>query len=318
MAADDGGSGQRWQADGVRESPGVDEAPVADPPFTVARFVRPYRGGLALVLGIVAVNAALGLANPWLVQQLVDRVLLARRADLLWIFAAVFVGVAAFRFATGILQGQVYTAVSSRVLLDMRRDFLEPLQKLSLRFFAGARFGDLIVRFNRDLSQVQEFATGSLPGFLTSALTLLGVFACGLAYDWRLFLLAGAPFPFALLLAGLYRGRIRESTKELRELSSDLAHVVTEGLTGVRTVRSFGREKRELSKFVASAHRLLRASLAFQRTSSMASGLPRLCLVASTVIVSLVIARPIAPWDLHHDSATTVPSRWQARISDRH
>ena len=85
---------------------------------------------LSIVLGILGVGTFLGLLNPWFIQQLIDRILLEARPDLLWIFAAAILGAAAFRFGLGILQAWVYTAATSLVLLDMRRDFLEHLQRL--------------------------------------------------------------------------------------------------------------------------------------------------------------------------------------------
>jgi ATP-binding cassette subfamily B protein len=253
--------------------------------FTVARFLRPYFGRLTLVLAILGFNAFLGLLNPWLVQQLFDRVLLARRLDLLWWFGAVFVSVAVVRFAIEYVQAQTYTRVSTRVLLDMQRDFLAHLARLSLRFFAGARFGDLMTRFNRDLGQIQQFATGLLPSLVTSLFTLVGALAWGLWYGADLFLIACAPLPIALIVARLFRKRVEMQTRRLRELSADVANSVTETLTGIRTVRSFGRERGEIARFVRRSHQFLRASLGFQRTNSLASGLPRMCLVASSVII---------------------------------
>src|SRR5882672_776530 len=253
--------------------------------FTVVRFLRPYFGRLLLVLAILGLNAFLGLLNPWLVQQLFDRVLLARRLDLLWWFGAVFVSVAVVRFAIEFVQAQTYTRVSTRVLLDMQRDFLAHLARLSLRFFAGARFGDLMTRFNRDLGQIQQFATGLLPGLVTSLFTLVGALAWGLWYGADLFLIACAPLPIALLVARLFRKRVETQTRHLRELSAKVTNTVTETLTGIRTVRSFGRERGEVARFVRRSHEFLRASLGFQRTNSLASGLPRMCLVASSVII---------------------------------
>ncbi|MBK7876828.1 MAG: ABC transporter ATP-binding protein [Planctomycetes bacterium] len=257
-------------------------------PFALRALLARRGGGLALVAALLVLNAVLGLANPYLVQALVDRVILARRPDLLWGIAAAFLGVAAVRFGISLAQGQVYTALSSRVLLDLRREFLARLQTLSLSFFAGARYGELVVRFNRDLAQVQEFATSTLPSLATSALTVVGVSILGLAYDWELFLLAVSSFPIAMLVARLYRGRIEGLTRSLRTQSGELATTVNETLVGQRTVRSFGRERRELAKLVERGHALIRTSLAFQWTNAWASGLPRFCTVISTVVVYAV------------------------------
>ena len=254
-------------------------------PFSLRAVLRRRRGALLLVALLLAGNAGLGLVNPWLVQAFVDRAVLAKRADLLAPIAAAFLGLAAVRFGIGLVQGQVYTAFSARVLLDLRREFVERLQGLPLSFFAGARYGELVVRFNRDLAHVQEFATSTLPSLATSALTVVGVAVLGLAYDWDVFLLAALPFAAALVVARLYRARIERLTRELREQSGELASSVNETLTGQRVVRTFGREKREVAKLLGHGHALLRTSLRFQWTNAWATGLSRYATVIATVVV---------------------------------
>lgn len=267
------------------------EAPAQS--YSVLRFLGPYWPRLGLVFAIMVVSTFLGLLHPWFVQLLIDRILLEAREDLLWIFAALLLGVALFRFGIGVLQTYVYAGLTSRILLDMRADFLAHLQTLSLRFFGGARFGDIITRFNRDLSQLQEISTGALLGFVTSCLTLIGTIAWALAYDWQLFLIAAIPFPFALLVAWPFRRRIRRLTQDLRELSAQLASMVVEVITGIRTVRTYGRERKELSRFVGKGHELVRKNLSFQITHSVAGGLPRTFVVISSITVYIVGGRQV-------------------------
>ena len=268
-------------------------APIETPKhrYSVLRFLKPYIPRLSIVLGILTIGTFLGLLNPWFIQQLIDRILLEARPDLLWIFGAAILGAALFRFSLGILQAWVYTAATSLVLLDMRRDFLEHLQRLPLKYFAGTRFGDIVARFNRDLSRLQEVSTGALLGLLTSAMTLVGTISWALWYDAELFAIAAIPFPFAVAVAWPFRSKIRSLTEHIRELASDLSSIVAETISGVRTVRQLGREKKEAAKFMAKSHQMIRKILSFQITNSFASGLPRLFVVTASVIVYTVGGR---------------------------
>jgi ABC-type multidrug transport system fused ATPase/permease subunit len=267
-------------------------------PYSARRFARRYAGRLAATIALTASATFLGLANPWLVQQLFDCVLVAKRAELLWTFAVVFLGVAALRFALEVLHGQIYSATASRLLLDLQRDFLAHLERLPLSYFAGARFGELATRFQRDLGQIQQFATGVVPGLLASSMTLVGAIAWGLSYDPRLFALACAPLPIAVWIARRMRGRVEEWTRRTREHAGAVNSDVAELLGGMRTVRSFGRERGALSRFVGRSHELLRASLGFQRQSSIAAGVPRMCLVAATAVVYVAGGRSVIGGEL--------------------
>lgn len=256
--------------------------------YTILRFLRPFRGRLVVVFAIMALTTAAGLANPAILQVLIDDVFAARRPDILWRIAAVLGGLALARFGLSLLQARLYSSITARVLLEMRRDFLAHLTTLPPRFFAERRFGDLIVRFNRDLAELQQVSTGALLAFVTNVLTLVGTVAIGLYYDWRLFCLASVPFPVALLLARPFRGRIRRLTEALRERAADLASAVVESITGMRTVQTLGREEAEVERFRERGEALARNIVSFQVTNTLATGLPRTCLVASTLIVYVV------------------------------
>ncbi len=262
----------------------------AQPPQPVARygllpFLAPYGVRLALLLGILALTTCFGLLQPFLIQQLIDRVLTEGREELIWIFPVAIISLATIRFSLGVVHATMYAAVTARVLLDMRVDFVEHLQKMSPRFFSGTRFGEVIIRLNRDLTQLQELSTGALLGFVTHVLTLIGVVIAALLYQPKLFLICAIPFPVALAIGFAYRGTIRRLTESLRQLAADLASQVMETLSGIRTVKTHGRERGELARFLHIGHQMIRKILTFQRTRAFASGLPRLCLVFSSAIL---------------------------------
>lgn len=256
--------------------------------FRLMPFLGPYRGRLALLLAILLTTTALGLAQPWLVQQLIDRVLLGGRADLIWVFPVAVLSIALFRFGLGVIHASLYASVTARVLLDMRVDFLEHLQKMSPYFFTSTRFGEVIIRLNRDLTQLQELSTGALLGFVTHLLTIVGVIIAALLYAPGLFLICALPFPVALAIGWAYRGPIRRLTEMLRTLAANLASQLMETLSGIRTVRTHGRERGEIARFLSIGHPMVRGLLSFQRTRAFASGLPRLCLVVSSAILYTV------------------------------
>lgn len=263
----------------------MSKMPPTGPRYGWLRFLRPYQMRLALVLGVLIVTTGLGLLQPFFIQQLIDQVLLQGREDLIWIFPVAILTIATIRFGLGVFHAMMYASITTRVLLDMRVDFVEHLQKMSPRFFSGTRFGDVIIRLNRDLTQLQELSTGALLGFASHSLTLVGVTTAALLYQPKLFLICAIPFPVALAIGFSYRGPIRRLTRTLRQLAADLASQVMETLSGIRTVKTHGRERGELARFLNIGHQMLRKVLQFQRTRAMASGLPRLCLVISSAIL---------------------------------
>lgn len=237
------------------------------------------------MLFLLIATALCGLLAPWIVQYIVDRGVLARSERAILVGSAALFGVALLRLWIGWTQGQSYIALSSVVLVRLRARFLEQVQRVPWPEYSSATFGEFTTRFQRDLSVLQEFATAALPALVTNVLTLAGVIALGLWYAPQLFVLSLAPLPIAVLFARLLRPRLDARAREMRERTGQLSSAVTQTILGQRTVRSFGRERGEVLGFLSRAHELLRRSLAFQRTSALASGVPRVLFGLSTAIV---------------------------------
>jgi ATP-binding cassette, subfamily B, bacterial len=266
--------------------------------FQLAGFLRPQRGRMALLLGIMLLATASGLVSPMLLQILIDDVLMARQPGLLWWFALGLPAFAVLRFVLSYVQARVYARVTASVLLDLRHDLLGHLLRMPIDFLASRRFGDLMVRFNRDLAQLQDLATSVLLAFMIQVLTLLGTLGLALWYDPVLTGWAIIPLPIALLIAQLFRGRLERQTKGLRERSADLASTVVETVMGAREVRALGREPEQLERFHAQGTDLVARAVGFQATSVFATGLPRLCQVAGTVVIWVLGGRKVISGEL--------------------
>lgn len=250
--------------------------------------LAPHPWRTALVLFLLIATALCGLVAPWIVQSIVDRGVLARSERAVLIGSAALFGVGLLRLWIGWTQGQSYIALSSLVLIRLRARFLEQVQRVPWPEHSSATFGEFTTRFQRDLSVLQEFATAALPALVTNVLTLVGVVGFGLWYAPQLFALSLAPLPLAVLFARFLRPRLDAQAREMRERTGQLSSAVMQTILGQRTVRSFGRERGEVRGFLSRAHELLRRSLALQRTSALAGGVPRVLFGLSTAIVFAV------------------------------
>ena len=119
-------------------------------------------------------------------------------------------------FVLNVVSGLRYTRVSAEILFDMRLALYAHLQRLSPRFYARTRLGDIVARINNDISEIQRVAAEAALAWVGNVLFLVGSLAMMVWLDWRLALVALAPMPLSLWALVHYRRRLEGRVAELR------------------------------------------------------------------------------------------------------
>jgi ATP-binding cassette subfamily B protein len=256
-------------------------------------YVRPQAGRLAAVLSLSLLGTVLALYVPLLSRDLVDRAILGRDLHSLWRVVAAFLGLTLAGFALNVGSGLVYTRVSAEALFAMRLDVYRHLQRLSPRFFAATRLGDVVSRLNNDVSEVQRVAAETVLASVGNLLFLAGTLLMLGLLSPRLLLLALLFLPPSLLVLVRYRRRLADEVGVLRERSADIGSFLIETLAGLRLVVASNAEAREASRFREKNASFVRALLSMQLLTYLSGGLPGLILALGTAAVFLVGGREV-------------------------
>lgn len=249
------------------------------------RYIRPYWRRLAAIVGISLVSTTLSLWLPYLTKILVDDALVARDAAALRDTVWLFVVAGALGFVLSVASGLKYTRVSAEILFDMRRDLYEHLQRLSPRFYASTRLGDIVSRINNDVGEIQRIVAETALAWFGNVLFLVGSVGVLVWLDWRLCLVGLASLPPAAWTLVRYRRQIEARTADLRERSADVGTFLIETLQGMRTVVTSGAERREVARFTRLNDAFIATLMGVQRTHYVAGGLPSLVIGAGTLVV---------------------------------
>src|SRR4029450_3999344 len=110
----------------------------------------------SLVFAISLISTATTLAVPYLTKDLIDRALVGRDPGELRRIVPVLAPLGVLSFILNVASGLRYTRVSADILFDMRLALYEHLQRLSPRFYARTRIGDIIARINGDIGEIQR------------------------------------------------------------------------------------------------------------------------------------------------------------------
>ena len=223
-------------------------------------FLRPYRAGTiwSLVLAAFAMGATV--AIPWLTGRGIDAVTRGDRHDLR-LYAGFVVLAALGRVVLSVARRLVSGRVSLGVELDLRNRMYAHLQSLELGFFARQQTGQLMSRATVDLAAVRFFLGYGLVFIAQSALTILLASAAMFLLQPSLAALALLPVPFVVLVAARYGRRSRPALTEVQQRIAELTADVEENVSGVRVVKAFAAEDRQLERFRGSVARVFGQSM---------------------------------------------------------
>ena len=226
-------------------------------------FLRPYRRGVALSLLLAAAAMGTGVAIPFLVGRAVDAV---RRGEPdLWPVAAVIVGAGVGRLVFSVVRRLVAGRVSLGVEYDLRNRMYSHLQSLELGFFDAQQTGQLMSRATVDLQAVRFFLGYGLVFILQSLVTILVAAAVMIVVDPFLAALTLAPVPLIVCVAARYGRKNRPASQEVQQRIAELTAEAEENISGVRVVKAFAQEARQLARFREAVARVFAQSMVSTR-----------------------------------------------------
>ncbi len=249
------------------------------------RFIVPYWRRLTLVLVVCMISTALSLALPLLSRDFFDHALLGRDINSLTRVALLFAGITILSFILNIVSGLRYTRVSADILFDMRLEMYRHLQRLSPRFYAKARLGDIMSRINNDVGEIQRIAAETALAWVGNVLFLVGTTAMLAWLDWRLFLLTAAAAPLGLWSLVHYRRRLEGEVQTLRQRSAEIGSFLIETVQAVKLVVTSNAQEREAARFGDKNRAFVQALMSMQLLTYLSGGLPGLILSAGTGLV---------------------------------
>ena len=226
-------------------------------------FLRPYRGGVLVSFVLAAAAMGVGVLIPYLVGRTIDDID-AGGTDLTPLAVAVIVA-GVLRLAFSVSRRLVAGRVSLGVEYDLRNRIYRHLHALELAFFDSQQTGQLMSRATVDLQSVRFFLGYGLIFILQSLVTIVIAAGVMIAVDPGLAAISLAPMPFVIWIAFRYGRRNRPATQEVQQRIAELTAEAEENISGVRVVKAFAQEERQLMRFRRAVRRVFDQSLVSTR-----------------------------------------------------
>ncbi len=205
-------------------------------------YMRPYKWLFGLCLLLLPVLTAVSLAQPWLLQIIIDDYLIPGELGGLWIILAIYAGTILGQALFTFLQQYVMLYAGQKALFDLRQELFEHVQGLSSSFFKKNPVGRLMARLTTDVESLQEALSSGIITMIGDLITLTAIVVILLFMNWQLALVSFAVVPPLVICTLVIRHFLRKAFREVRVKIARLYAHLQESITGMKVIQLFVRE----------------------------------------------------------------------------
>ncbi len=190
------------------------------------------------------------------------------RAGALAVLVTIILGCSLLNMGVSIWRGRSVAFLGGRVLHDLRSQLYAHLQRLSLAYYDKREVGAVMSRVQNDVGMIQNFLLDGAENVVLSSLTILGVLFLMLSRSWQMTLLVLIPVPFVVIGTNNYWRGLMKLWRRVWHQNSSLGARLADTLGGVRVVRAFAQENREVDRFLDKSAALRDATIGVEQKAA--------------------------------------------------
>ncbi|MFE9049578.1 ABC transporter ATP-binding protein [Streptomyces rubiginosohelvolus] len=224
--------------------PEVDEATAVRPEesYGLRRLLRGFGAALLISLGLVAVDAGMGLLLPVLIRHGIDEGVSQISIGAVWAASAIALAVVLVQWIAQTGEIRMTGRTGERILYSLRLKIFAQLQRLGLDYYERELTGRIMTRMTTDVDALSTFLQTGLVTAFVSVVTFFGIMVALLVLDIQLALVVFATLPVLIVGTFFFRRSSVKAYELARTRISSVNADLQESVAGLRIVQAFGRE----------------------------------------------------------------------------
>jgi ABC-type multidrug transport system fused ATPase/permease subunit len=218
------------------------------------RFADVQAGALVSSL----IGGAAGVVTPYLTKLTFDYAYANRDLALLLALAGAGLLLALFSTGSGLIQRYLQLYVGQSLAFELRADFVRHIYSLPLSFFHSRSTGEHVYRLNSDVTSAASLLGNLATTLLNPVTSLIFPLSAVLWLDWRFAVVAAALAPIYALHSRYFGSRQRALARRLAKENQDASSDSVDRISQIKLVKSLGRERYELRRYLGNQIRLIR------------------------------------------------------------
>lgn len=250
------------------------------------QYMRPYLRQLFLAIVCIIVAAGCNLYLPWIIKDMIDKVLTDKDMMML---NMICVGIVVVFLIRGIFfYGQSYLVsyIGQKVIIDVREVMFRKFQRMPMAYFDKHQTGETMSYITNDVAAIQSALVDQLIEMVTEGSILIGSLVLMVYLDWKLSLLTLVVIPLVGQAMKIFGRKIKRNGTVIQERMADITSLLQESISAIRVVKSFVRENYEIQRFVRQNELNFQAAMKnVQLTSLLTPTVELLAAISVTFIV---------------------------------
>ena len=217
-----------------------------------------YMVPLLCITALMLVISAISIVQQFVQRDFVDSVLVPASGsggEITRFFFAML-GLLLLQLTLSVVRTLWSNRLATRISRDLRERVFVKINSLSLSFLDNRQTGELINRVVDDSGRVRQFMEDVFANMFTHLFTILGAIVTMFFIEWRMALLAVVFLPLAAVVIRLFRKHEQRLWRQQRRLDDRVNGRLQDVISGIRVVKSFGKEEKETERFVQYTKRL--------------------------------------------------------------
>ena len=245
----------------------------------------PYRKRLVTALVCMVLSAVFGIIPPWLIKNVVDDVLIAKRMNMLNLLACGVVVLYVLKAVFGYIHMYLMTWVGQKVVIDIRLELYDHTQRLSLATLYSKRSGEFLSRITNDVSTLQNILASVVVDFVVQGSTFVGILCFLFFINWKLTIATFTIIPLAVLVIDRASAKLRKVGSVIQERLAMVAAIAQEAVSSIRIVRAFATEEEEFRRFKSESDKHFRALMKGTQIRGILEGVVEVILIAALAVI---------------------------------
>ena len=216
-------------------------------------YYKPHKKLFFADMFFALIAALITLIYPLIVRYITNDVLvnyeMSEAIQKIIVLIIVMLGLAVLEYISNYFVAYKGHVMGTLIERDMRNDIFEHYQKLSFNYYDNQNTGKLLTRITNDLFDITELSHHGPEDLVISAIKFIGAFIILLQVNVQLTLIIFFFIPIMLVFANILRKKMRAAFRKNRENIAEINAGVEDSLAGIRVVKSFANEEREIDRF---------------------------------------------------------------------
>lgn len=228
----------------------------------LAKYYKPYKGLFLADLFFAILGAAVTLVIPLLVRYIMNTIgnmPISEAKSAILTIGAGMLGLILIQLGSRYFITYYGHMMGAYIEHDMRNEIFSHYQKLSFTFYDNQKVGHLLSRITSDLFDISELLHHGPEDIIISVIKLVGAFLILVNVNGKMAAISFSIVIVMLFYALIFNKRMKHAFKENRARIADINSQIEDSLSGIRVVKSFGNEKREMEKFAKGNERFVAA-----------------------------------------------------------